>query len=78
MKKFTFDFNLEAWVAGVEIEANSYDEALEKLNGMTAEELLEEGYIKQSEISTIDCSVEDEEDEFDDDDDSFYTDDGDE
>lgn len=77
-KKYTFDFNLEAWVAGVEIEADSYDEALDKLNTMTGEELLENGYIKQSEISSIDCDVEDDEDDYDEDDDSFYVDDEDE
>lgn len=78
MKKFTFDLNLEAWVAGIEIEADSYEEALEELNKKTAEEILEAGYIKESEISSIDCEVEDDDEEYDDDDDSFYIDDEDE
>lgn len=77
MPKYTFDFNLEAWVAGVEIEADSYEEALEELHKKTAEELLEEGYIKESDISSIDCDVEDDE-EYDENDDSFYIDDEDE
>ena len=67
MPKYTFNFNLEAWVAGVEIEADSYEEALDELHKKTAEELLEEGYIKESDISSIDCDVEDNDEDYEDD-----------
>lgn len=51
--KVNFDFELKAWIAGVEIEADSYDEALEKLYKMTFAEIIEEGYEKDSNISDI-------------------------
>jgi translation initiation factor 2 beta subunit (eIF-2beta)/eIF-5 len=52
--KVNFDFELRAWIAGVEIEADSYEEALEKLYMMTFAEIVEEGFEKDSEISDID------------------------
>lgn len=64
MPKFIFDFDLDVWVRGLEIEADSYDEAEEILRTMSANELLDEGYAKQWDISEVDYSVEeDEEDE---------------
>ena len=48
--KVKFDFVLEAWMQGVEIEADSYEEALRKLYAMDAEDLISEGYIKESDI----------------------------
>jgi translation initiation factor 2 beta subunit (eIF-2beta)/eIF-5 len=52
--KVNFNFELKAWIAGVGIEADSYDEALEKLYTMTFAELIEEGFEKDSEISDVD------------------------
>lgn len=52
--KVNFNFELKAWIAGVEIEADSYEEALEKLYMMTFAEIVEEGFEKDSEISDID------------------------
>ena len=48
--KVKFDFVLEAWMQGVEIEADSYEEALRKLYAMDVEDLISEGYIKESDI----------------------------
>ena len=48
--KVKFDFLLEAWMQGVEIEADSYEEALRKLYAMDVEDLISEGYIKESDI----------------------------
>ena len=48
--KVKFDFVLEAWMQGVEIEAGSYEEALRKLYAMDVEDLISEGYIKESDI----------------------------
>ena len=67
MKKFIFEFSVDAWIKGVEIEADTYQEAEDKLYRHTLEDLIEKGYVKDSNISDIDCEVED--DLFDDDDD---------
>ena len=48
--KVKFDFVLEVWMQGVEIEADSYEEALRKLYAMDVEDLISEGYIKESDI----------------------------
>ena len=45
MARYSFDFNLEAWIQYVEIEADSYEEAESKLCKMTLEELIKTGYI---------------------------------
>lgn len=51
--KIKFDCNLEAWVTGIEIEADSYDNALAKLYSMTFDQLIEEGIVKESRISDV-------------------------
>lgn len=51
--KIKFDCNLEAWAAGIEIEADSYDNALAKLYSMTFEQIVEEGIVKEFKISDI-------------------------
>ena len=38
--KVKFNFNLEAWIQDVEIEADSIEEAENKLYGMTVQELI--------------------------------------
>ena len=55
----TFDFSLFAWIQNVEIEADDIEEAKEKLNKMSLEELVEEGYVKDFNIKDLDYSVED-------------------
>lgn len=57
MAKFKFDFNLEAWIQGVEIEAESYEEAERKLYRMTVEELVEAGYIHDSDLDDVDVEI---------------------
>ncbi len=78
MKTFTFDINLSCWVQGIEVEADSYEEALEILNSMSADEIVDEGYVKRKDISDIDYDVEDDEEdeeEFEDDEDDLDFDD---
>lgn len=55
----TFDFSLDAWIQNVEVEADDIEEAKEKLNKMSLEDLIEEGYVKDFNIKDLDYSVED-------------------
>lgn len=55
--KVVFDFNLSAWIKGVEVEATSYDEALSKLHQMTFDELIETGFSKDFTIDDVDGSI---------------------
>ena len=55
--KVVFDFNLNAWIKGVEVEATSYDEAVEKLHSLTFDEILETGFSKDFSIDDIDGTV---------------------
>ena len=55
--KFSFDFNLSAWITNVEIEADSLEKAKEELLKMTTEELLEEGVIRDSDIKDLDYEI---------------------
>lgn len=55
--KVLFDFNLNAWIKGVEIEADSYEDALAELHSMTFEELVEAGYEKDFKLDDIDGSI---------------------
>lgn len=55
--KVVFDFNLNAWIKGVEVEATSYDEAIEKLHSLTFDEIFETGFSKDFNISDIDGTV---------------------
>ena len=57
MAKYSFDFNLQAWIQGVEIEADSYEEAESKLYRMTVEELIEAGYIHTSDVEDVDVEI---------------------
>jgi len=53
-----FDFNLEMWVRNLQIEANSVEEAKEKLHKMTLEELISEGaIIKQMDMTDITTEI---------------------
>lgn len=55
MKKFRLDFDLDAWIQNVEIEAKDEQDALSKLSGMTVEELIQQGYVHSWNFS--DCDV---------------------
>lgn len=57
MAKYSFDFNLQAWIQGIEIEADSYEEAESKLYRMTVEELIEAGYIHTSDVEDVDVEI---------------------
>ena len=57
MKTYKLDFNLSAWIQGVEIEAENKEEALNKLMNMSVEEMLESGVIKDCDFSDIDSEI---------------------
>ena len=52
--KILFNFNLSTWMRNVEVEADSYDEALEELYKMTIAQMLENGMEDDTSISDID------------------------
>ena len=54
MKKFKFDFNMSAWITGVEITAESYEEAKKEFDNMTVEDLIDDGYVKDFNITDLD------------------------
>ena len=55
--KVILDFNLNAWIKGVEIEATSYEDAVAKLHQMSFDEILETGFSKDFTIDDIDGQV---------------------
>lgn len=55
--KVILDFNLNAWIQGVEVEATSYEDAVTKLHQMTFDELIETGFSKDFTISDVDGQV---------------------
>jgi hypothetical protein len=55
--KVKFNFNLQAWIQDVEIEADSIEEAESKLYRMTVEELIEAGYIHTSDLDDVEAEV---------------------
>lgn len=55
--KVKFNFNLEAWIQDVEIEADSMEEAENKLYGMTVQELIEAGYIHTSDLTDVEGEI---------------------
>ena len=61
MKKYVFDFSVDAWLQNVEIEADNLDQAKEELFKKSLADLVEEGYVKDFSISEIDYEVEEEE-----------------
>lgn len=75
MPTYTFDFNLQAWIQNVEIEAENYEEAVQKLNTMDIDDLISEGYVKRYDIDDVDCeSDEDDYEEEDEEEDDFLDD----
>ena len=55
--KVILDFNLSAWIKGVEVEATSYEDAVAKLHQMTFDEIIETGFSKDFTISDVDGQV---------------------
>lgn len=55
--KVVLDFNLNAWIKGVEVEATSYEDAVAKLHQMSLDEILETGFSKDFTISDVDGQV---------------------
>lgn len=55
--KVVLDFNLSAWIKGVEVEATSYDDAVAKLHQMTFDEIIETGFSKDFTISDVSGQV---------------------
>lgn len=55
--KVVLDFNLSAWIKGVEVEATSYEDAVSKLHQMSLDEILETGFSKDFTISDVDGQV---------------------
>ena len=55
--KIKFNFNLSAWLDGVEVEAESYEDAVSKLYQMSFSELLEEGFEKEFSIADVDGEI---------------------
>lgn len=55
--KVVLDFNLSAWIKGVEVEATSYEDAVTKLHQMTFDEIIETGFSKDFTISDVDGQV---------------------
>lgn len=53
--EFEFDFNVSAWMQGVKVEAASLEEAKEKLGRMTLADLVNEGTVKQLDITGLDA-----------------------
>lgn len=54
MPGYSFDFSLDAWIQCLEIEADSVEEAKEKLCKMSIEDLIENGYVKDFAIKDLD------------------------
>ena len=55
--KVKFNFNLEAWIRDVEIEADSMEEAENKLYSMTVQELIEAGYVHTSDLDDVEGEI---------------------
>ena len=77
MPTYTFDFNLSAWIRNLDIEADSEEEAMEKLNEMKIEDIVDLGYCSNFDITSVDVESDEEyiEDEDDDDYDLEYEED---
>ena len=63
MPKYELDFDLDLWIRNLQIEADSPEEAKEKLCKMSFSDMIDEGYVKDYKISDIDMylSFDDEE-----------------
>lgn len=71
MKTFIFNFAVQAWVKGLEIEAETYEEAEEELLSMSLEKIVDRGFVKDSDISDIEYEIEGDDKSEDDDDEDY-------
>ena len=55
--KVRFNFNLKTWMRNVEVEADSYEDALEKLYRMSLSDMLENGMDDETDIDDIDGEI---------------------
>ena len=55
--KVRFNFNLSTWMRYVEVEGDSYDDALEKLHMMSLADLLEAGMDDETSISDVEGEI---------------------
>lgn len=56
--KVKFDFNLDAWIQNLEIEADSVEQAKEKLMSMSLEDMIEAGaYMKDFNVESVDTEI---------------------
>ena len=58
MKVYRFDLDVDTWIKNVEVVAETKDEAIKKLNGMSCEELIEDGYVHNFSIKEIELKEE--------------------
>lgn len=61
MPKFEFDFSVDAWITNLSIEADSKEEALEKLRSYSLDDIILEGYVKNFELKDIEYTVQEDE-----------------
>lgn len=54
MPTYEFDFSLDAWITGLKIDADSEEEAKEKLSKMSVDDIIQEGYVKDYAIKDLD------------------------
>lgn len=55
--KMKFDFMLNLWLQEVEVEGDSEEECLDNLRRMTAEEILDHAFIKDSDLKDVDGEI---------------------
>ena len=55
MPTYEFDFSLDAWIRGLKIDADSEEEAKDKLSKMSVDDIIQEGYVKDYAIKDLDC-----------------------
>lgn len=53
MPIYDFNFSLDAWVKSLEIEADSLEEAKEKLNEMSIDDIVEHAIVKDFSIKEL-------------------------
>ena len=58
--EFEFDFSVDAWITNLSIEADSLNEALEKLKSYSLEDIILESNVKDFNLSHISFIVDDE------------------
>jgi len=55
--RIRYDFSVDAWIKGVEIDGVDSEDCKEQLYNMTLSELIDEGYVKDFEIKNLDEEV---------------------